>query len=266
MPASARTTDTGVGTGGPRPGLPRPGAALALPAVFLIVEGRDPDALMPLRLLRSRDLGTGMTVAFLFMATLGTLPYFLTVYFQGVHGYSALRTGFAFLVPMGGGLLGSLLGGRSATRFGVRSTLLVSLTVSAIGVVATGLGMSAGASYLDLVPGLVVFGLGQGVVYTTMFAAAATGVPGHEQGIASGMASTGRQIGGAMGLAVLVAIANSGTDGRTGEALRAAIAHGLRTAVFAAAVGAGVAVLVALNFRRAGREAEDPVAPRSVTP
>ncbi|MEU0939396.1 MFS transporter [Embleya sp. NPDC059267] len=248
---------------------PRPlaGAALGvvLLAVFLIAEGRNPDPLMPPRLLRGRNLGTGMAVTFLFMATLGTLPYFLTVYFQGVHGYGALRTGFAFLVPMGGGLVGSLLGGRSATRFGVRSTLLVSLTVSAVGVSATGLGISASASYPDLVPGLLIFGLGQGVAYTTMFAAAATGVPGHEQGVASGMASTGQQVGGAMGLAVLVAIANSGTDGKTGEALRVATAHGLRTAVFAAAAGAGVAVLVALNFRRVDRAPEDTAAAAGVT-
>ncbi|MET7301893.1 MFS transporter [Embleya sp. NPDC005575] len=165
---------------GPESGWTNPlagaGLGVALLTVFLLAEGRNPDALMPLRLLRSRNLGTGMTVTFLFMATLGTLPYFLTVYFQGVQGYGALRTGFAFLVPMGSGLLGSLLGGRLATRFGVRSTLLVSLTVSAVGVAATGPGISANASYLDLVPGLVVFGLGQGVVYTTMFAAAATGV------------------------------------------------------------------------------------------
>ncbi|MGW1991587.1 MFS transporter [Embleya sp. NPDC001921] len=106
---------------------------VGLLVVFVVAEGRDPDALMPPRLLRDRSLCTGMAVAFLFMATLGTLPYFLTVYFQGVHGYSALRTGFAYLVPMGGGLIGSLLGGRSATRLGVRSTLPASLAVSAVG-------------------------------------------------------------------------------------------------------------------------------------
>ncbi|WP_439679620.1 MFS transporter [Embleya sp. MST-111070] len=216
------------------------------------IERHTADPLMPPHLPRNRNLGTGMAVTFLFMATLGTLPYFLTVYFQGVHGYGALRTGFAFLIPLGGGFLGSLLGGRAATRFGVRSTLLVSLAASALGVAAIGLGISAYGTYLDLVPGLLVFGLGQGVVYTTMFAATATGVPAPEQGVASGMASTGQQIGGAMGLAVLVALANSGTGGgRSGEALRVATAHGLRVAVFGAAVGAGAAALVALNFRRA---------------
>ncbi|WP_331770805.1 MFS transporter (plasmid) [Embleya sp. NBC_00888] len=230
---------------------------VGLLVVFLVAEGRHPDALMPLRLLRDRSLGTGMAVTFLFMATLGTLPYFLTVYFQGVHGYSALRTGFAYLVPMGGGLIGSLLGGRLATRFGVRSTLPASLAVSAVGLVVVGLGISANGSYLDLAPGLLVFGIGQGVVYTTMFAAAATGVRPHEQGVASGMASTGQQVGGAMGLAVLVAVANSGTDGRTGEALRTATADGLRTAVFGAAAGAVLAVLVALNFRRVRGSAVD---------
>jgi hypothetical protein len=87
-----------------------------------------------------------------------------------------------------------------------------------------------------------------------MFGAAATGVAAEEQGIASGIASTGQQVGGAVGLAVLVAIANSGTEGLSGEALRVATTDGLRTAVLIAAAGVALMVLVALGFGRVAKE------------
>jgi hypothetical protein len=80
------------------------------------------------------------------------------------------------------------------------------------------------------------------------FIAAATGVSDRDQGIASGIASTGSGVGAAIGLAILVLVANSGTGGLTGEALRIATADGLRAAVLVVAVGIGLTVLVALNL------------------
>jgi len=107
---------------GPESGWDAPAVAgaavlgLALLAVFVAVEVRSPDPLLPLRLLRGRDLGTGVLVTFLFMATFGTLLYFLTIYFQTVRGYDPLRAGLAFLVPMAAIVTGSQLAGRLATR------------------------------------------------------------------------------------------------------------------------------------------------------
>ncbi|HEX4704668.1 MAG TPA: MFS transporter, partial [Pseudonocardiaceae bacterium] len=227
-------------------------AGLLLLLAFVLVEARSADPLMPLRLLRNRDLSTGMAVASVFMATFGTLLYFLTVYFQIVHGYNALRTGLAYVAPMAAGFVGSMLGGRLAARHGVRPTLIASLVVGALAVLALGLSMSPSASYLAVMPALVVLNLPQGVVFTTMFAASATGVDGAEQGVAGGMVSTGQQVGYAVGLAILVAVANAGIGrGLTGEALRVATANGLRTAVFVATAGIALTTLVALNFRRA---------------
>lgn len=120
-------------------------------AGFVVIESRSADPLMRLRLLANGNLRAGMLVTFLFMATFGTLLYFETVYFQVVHGYSALRTGLAFLVPMAAILIGSQTGGRMATRFGVRATLLVSLSVGALGTVLVALSLSAHGSYLALV-------------------------------------------------------------------------------------------------------------------
>ncbi|MEV4617010.1 MFS transporter [Kitasatospora sp. NPDC049258] len=240
---------------------------LALVAAFIAIEARSADPLMPLRLFRNPNLSTGVATTFLFMATFGTLLYFLTVYFQTVHGYTALETGNAFLIPMVAGFLGSMLGGKLATRFGIRPTLISSFVIGGAGTAAMGLTMSTDGSYLALLPGLVVLSVCQGVIFTTMFAASSTGVHPYEQGIASGIVSTGQQVGSAVGLAVLVAIANSGTEGLSGEALRTATNDGLRTAVFVATAGIALLVLVALNFKKApqgGSEAQ--AAPAEAAP
>ncbi|MER5433848.1 MFS transporter [Streptomyces sp. NPDC002588] len=219
-------------------------------ASFFAIEKRSADPLMPLRLFGNRNLSTGSAVTFFYMATFGTLLYFLTVYFQGVHGYSALETGLAFLVPMVAISIGAQTAGRLATRFGLRAIMIASLLVGLVGTVVVGLTLATDGSYVSLIPGMIVMGLGQGAGYTLMFGAATVGVDPMEQGIASGMASTTQQIGGAVGLAVLVAIANSGLGGLHGEALRSATTDGLRTAVFVAAAGIALTALVALGLQK----------------
>jgi EmrB/QacA subfamily drug resistance transporter len=223
---------------------------------FYVTEKRSSDPLMPLRLFRNRNLSTGVVVTCLYMASFGTLLYFLTVYFQTVHGYSALGTGMAFLVPMVAIAAGAQLGGRLATRFGLRTIMLASMAIGAVGALTLALSMSTSASYLALIPGLLILGLGQGAGWTVMFGAAGAGVAPQEQGIASGMASTTQQIGGAVGLAILVVIATVSDTGLTGEALRSATTDGLRSAVFAAVAGMIATFLVALNFTRQGGKAE----------
>ncbi|MFY1675613.1 MULTISPECIES: MFS transporter [unclassified Streptomyces] len=224
---------------------------------FVVVEQRSSDPLMPLRLLRNRNLSTGSAVTFLYMATFGTLLYFLTVYFQVVRGYSALETGLAFLVPMVAIAAGAQTAGRLATRYGIRAVMIASLVVGLVGTVIMGLTLATDTSYLALVPGMLVMGVGQGAGYTLMFGAATVGVDPMEQGIASGTASTTQQIGGAVGLAVLVAVANSGLEGLGGEALVAATTDGLRTAVFLAAVGIGLTVLVSLGLSKPEKKIVD---------
>ena len=216
---------------------------------FVLIEARSRDPLMPLRLLSNRNLSTAVAITLLFMATFGSVLYFLTLYFQEVHGYDALQTGVAFLLPTAFVVGGSALGGQLATRLGLRATLVGALALGALGALLLGLAMSENGSYAALVPGRILLSIGDGVVYTTMFIAASTGVAARDQGIASGVASTGTQIGAAAGLAILVLIANSQTDGQTGEALRIAVADGLRAAVLVISAGIAATILVALNLR-----------------
>jgi len=222
----------------------------AVLAVFVAIERRVDDPLLPLGLLRDRDLTTGSLITFLFMGTFGTLLYFLTVYFQSVHGYSAMHTGFAFLVPTVAIAIGSQAAGRLATRWGIRSIMICSLVAGGVGAAIVGATISVDASYLAMVPGLILLGIGQGAGYTLMFGAATRNIAPADQGIGSGIASTSQQIGGAMGLAVLVAVANSGVDGTVGDALRSATTDGLQTAIYLAVGGIALTALVALGLRK----------------
>ncbi|HEY2062727.1 MAG TPA: MFS transporter [Amycolatopsis sp.] len=219
-------------------------------AAFVTIESRSTDPLMPLRLLRNRSLTAGVLVTFIYMATFGTLPYFLTVLLQSVHGLTALQTGLAFLVPSVAIASGTQLGERLTTRLGTRFTLLTGFAIGAAGTAALACGFSADRGYLALVPGLVISGIGQGIVWTSMWIAAGTGVHATEQGVANGMASTTLNIGNAIGLAVLIAIANAGIEGTTGPARQAALADGGFTAVLIAAAGMVLGLLITLTLPR----------------
>ncbi|MER8991742.1 MFS transporter [Mesorhizobium sp. M0590] len=225
-------------------------ASAALAAFFLIaftvIEANSADPLMPLRLFYNRSLVAGMTITFLYMATFGALPYFLTVLLQNVHGFTALQTGLAFLVPSVAIATGTQAGERLATRFSTRSTLVGGMIVGAVGTALMVSGATADSSYLSLVPGLIVSGVGQGIVWTAMWIAAASGVAHDQQGVASGMASTTLNVGNAIGMAVLIAIANNQIGELSGNALKIAVADGIQVAFWLAAAGIVVSLLAAM--------------------
>ena len=225
-------------------------AAVALLSGFVAIEARSREPLMPLRLFANASLRSAMAVTFVFMGTLGALPYFLTLYFQSVHGYSALTTGVAFLGPTLSIAVGTVLGERLVTARGVRPTLTGGLLLAAVGLAALAAGMSSDGGYAVLLPGIALMGVGQGVSWTSMWIAAGSGVAPEEQGIASGMASTTQQVGAAVGLAILIAISTDGLDGLTGEPLRVATSDGLQTAVYVSAAGLLLGVIAALGLRR----------------
>jgi EmrB/QacA subfamily drug resistance transporter len=224
--------------------------AVLLLVLFAVIEARSSDPLMPFRLFGNRNLAVGVLVTFLYMATFGVLPYFLTVLMQSVHGYSALETGLGFLIPSLAIAAGTQLGERLASRIGTRTTLIIGFAVGATGTVALAFGFDAEAGYGMLVPGLIVSGVGQGVVWTAMWIAAATGTAAQEQGVANGIASTALNIGNAIGLAVFTVLADVGTEGKTGDALRGAMADGEFVVVLLTAAGMVVGLAVALVLKR----------------
>ncbi|BBH69994.1 MFS transporter [Actinoplanes sp. OR16] len=215
---------------------------LALIGLFLVIESRADEPLMPLALLGNRNLVTAMGVTFIFMGTFGSQYYFFTVYLQNVHGFGALATGLAFLPSALIGMLGTTVSEKLLGRLGARATILIGMLTGAAGMALLAVGMSADGGFAALLPGIIPLSLGQGIAWTAMFVAAGTGVAAHHQGIGSAMVSTTQQIGGAVGLAALVAVANAGTTAVSGPEL----VPGLQTAGWIAALvtvaGAGVAL------------------------
>jgi hypothetical protein len=159
-------------------------------------------------------------------------------------------------------VVGTRVGGRLLGRVGIARTLAAGMAVGAVGL-ALYLRLPAAGSLADLLPGMIVAGLGQGVAFTTMYVAAGTGVAAGDQGVAAAIASTAQQLGGSVGLAALVAllseraVALGGTGaGLTGQppgimtgALHAAFAAQAGIAV----LGAAVALLVIGGGRRPHR-------------
>ncbi|MFD8567754.1 MFS transporter [Streptomyces sp. NPDC059639] len=192
----------------------RAAGALTAGAVLLVallaVEARTRDPLIPLRLARGRSLATTMIVIAVFQGTLGGGYYILTSYLQPVRGYSSLEAGLSFL-PL---TLVCMLAAVKLTppllgRFGIRATLAASTVGTGIGIAAMVLGTTADGGFWTLLPGSVVWGLFGGVAFVTLFASAGSGVAPHEQGVASGLATSTKELGGALGLAVFVALATS---------------------------------------------------------
>jgi EmrB/QacA subfamily drug resistance transporter len=232
-------------------------------AAFLVIERRGADPLMPLRLFANRSLRGAALVILLFGLSLQGVPYLLTVFFQTVAELSPLQTGLAFLGPTLTITAGNVLSERLIARFGTRRTLVLGLLTGAAGsaVLAPGLSGTPAQSSGEVsvlattlvIAGIVVAGLGMGLIFPAMFNAVGTGVAPAEQGSASGIANTALQVGSGAGLAVLVAVANTGTGGLAGEALRVAVGGGLESAAYLAALIAVVGAVAAIRLPR-----EDP--------
>lgn len=184
-------------------------AAAALIAIFGLIEARTADPLVPLHVFRNRSLRLGTLITFMFMATFGASAYFITLALQKVRGWDALSTGLAYILPCALVLAGTLIGGKMSTAIGVRSTLAAGLVTGAAGTALFAAFLSSGSTFGQMTPGIVVFSLAQGVVWTAMFSAATARVENQLQGLASGLATSGQQMGAAVGLAVLVAVASA---------------------------------------------------------
>jgi MFS family permease len=222
-------------------------AAAILFGSFVLIQSRSRGPLMPLRLFLNRNLSIGTVVCFLFMATFGALAYFLTQFWQTVEGYSPLATGLAFILPSASVLVGTVLGGKAATAMGVRRSLVVALALGLAGTIALAIVAGQGVPYAVLAGPLLVLSIGQGMVFTLMFAAATTGVDAADQGIGSGIATQGQQIGGAVGLAALIAIA-AATGGGSSDDL-VAYTDGILVALWAIAIGIALTIPVALSLK-----------------
>lgn len=228
------------------------GLAAACLLAFTAIEFRSHDPLMPVRLFRNRSLVTGMVITFIYMGTFGALPYFLTVMFQSIMGYSALQTGLAFIIPSLAIFAGTQFGARLANSLSVRTVLLAGFITGIAGTLALVPAAFSGTSYVSVLPGLIISGTGQGIVWTAMWIASGSGVKHNEQGIASGMASTTLNVGNAVGIALLIALSGSGAENLQQETSASNLENALQLAFYLTAAGQVAGLLVSRLLPRRG--------------
>src|SRR5215213_3974929 len=227
-------------------------ASVALLAGFLGWEARSRDALMPLSIFRLRTL-VGANIAGLILGTvLFSMFLMLTLYMQQVLGYSPLRTGFAYLAVAGTAIFWSALAAQLVTRVGVKPVLITGMAFLTAGL-AYFTQVSVGGSYVtDLLPGFLVIAVGMGFSFVPISIAALAGVRESEAGLASGLINTSQQIGGALGIAALSAVATSTTTDAlaSGTARAVALVDGFTAAFIAGAIIAAVGIAAALTLIR----------------
>ncbi|MBO8203033.1 MFS transporter [Streptomyces smyrnaeus] len=227
--------------------VPLVGGVLAL-AAFVAVEARTAEPLVPLRLFRLRAVAAGNVVTFVAMTGAFAMWYFLSLYMQNVLGYSAVRAGLSFLPHTAGVIVGSKVAPRLMRRFGTRTMVAAGGVVTTAGFGWQGLVLAADGTFLGTIlgPG-VLMATGIGLLMTPLTDAATTGAAAREAGVVAGLVNTSRQIGGALGLAVLGAVAVAATAADGAEPGPGQLADGYAAAYLAAAaLTAASVVLVGL--------------------
>jgi EmrB/QacA subfamily drug resistance transporter len=227
------------------------GVAAGLLVGFVVVEKKVASPLVPLGLLRRRNLATSNVVGVLWAAAMFAWFFLSALYLQLVLGYTPLEVGLAFLpanLIMGGFSLG--LSAKIVMRFGIRRPLGAGLVLASAGLALFVRIPVHGSFVRDVLPSMILLGIGAGVAFNPVLLAAMSDVAPTESGLASGIVNTAFMMGGALGLAVLASVAGARTHdleaGGSGHlaaltgGYHAAFLVGAIFALAAAALGAGV--------------------------
>ncbi|MFY2845168.1 MFS transporter [Achromobacter ruhlandii] len=229
------------------------GAAALLMALFLAIEARVAEPLMPLALFRLRNVATANVVGVLWAAGMFAWFFVSALYMQLVLGYDAMQVGLAFLpanLIMAAFSLG--LSAKLVMRFGIRGPLATGLLLAALGLALFARAPVDGHFAADVLPGMLLLGLGAGIAFNPMLLAAMSDVEPSQSGLASGVVNTAFMMGGALGLAVLASLAAARTAALAGAGAApvAALAGGYRVTFLAGAVIAAVAAALAAALVR----------------
>jgi EmrB/QacA subfamily drug resistance transporter len=230
-------------------------ASAVLMAAFLWIESRSRSPLVPLGFFRRRTPTAANVIGLgLGTITFGTF-FLLSLYMQQVLGFSAIKTGVAYLAVALTAVVSSGVAQALVTRVGVKPILAVGM-----GLLAGGLAyftqVSVGGSYVaDLLPGFLLIGVGLGFAFVPVSIAALAGATGKDAGLASGLINTSQQIGGAIGLAVLATVSTTRTENllAKGTDQATALTSGFQIA-FWVGVGLAVASLIATLVALRGKD------------
>jgi EmrB/QacA subfamily drug resistance transporter len=239
-------------------------ASLALLAAFVVREARARNPLIPLRIFRSRNVSGANVIQALLVAGMFGLFFLGALYLERVLGYDPLEIGLAFLpATIVMGILSLRYSELLIMRFGARTLLFPGMVLIVIGLVLFSLAPVDGSYVRNVLPVMLLLGLGIGVSFPALMTLAMSGATQADAGLASGLVNTTAQVGGALGLAVLATLSATRSDNliEDGEATASALTSGYHLAFL---IGAGLvvaAIVVALVVLESKPQAEDEVAP-----
>lgn len=236
-------------------------AGLVLLIIFIINESRAKQPLMPLGIFRIRNVAGGNLAFIVISCTLFSMFFFLTLYVQDILNYSPVKTGLSFLpITFIIGIMSAVVA-KLVGRIGYKPPMVVGPIILAAGLYLLSHSLKVDGNYWDNVfPGLATCAVGMGLTFVSGTLAATSGVPKHFAGLASGILNTSQQVGGAIGLAILSAVAYSTikADTLANKLPAAAQVHGYRSGLN---VGVGLAIagaiVVALVVKNQKVDAKD---------
>jgi len=234
-------------------------AVIAL-ASFVVLERRRRDPMLPLQLFRNGTYtGANLVVLLVALAMFGVF-FFVSLYMQNILGYSAVQAGAAFLPMTILIILIAPIAGRTSDRAGSRGLMTAGMLLVALQLVLFSR-LTIDASFWNLLPALLIGGVGMALTMTPSAAAATRSVPVEKSGVGSAVLNSARQVGGTMGVAIMGAIVASKAGGeRTPEAFMDGFQTALRVAAGIALLGAVVAYVLVRPHEGAGQRAEHPAA------
>jgi EmrB/QacA subfamily drug resistance transporter len=227
----------------------------ALLGVFLAIEVKTLAPLVPLGLFRRRNVSTANVVGVLWAAAMFAWFFLSALYLQLVLGYRPLEVGLAFLpANLIMALLSLGLSAKLVLRFGIRAPLAAGLLLAAAGLALFARAPVDGAFVVDVLPSMILLGLGAGMALNPVLLAAMSDVDESDAGLASGIVNTSFMMGGALGLAILASLAASRTESLlgSGDDQLAALAGGYHAAFLVGAVFAAAAAALGALLLRAG--------------
>src|SRR6266511_1686531 len=239
------------------------GGAVAILDEILVIETRVSAPLMPLGVWRIRNVTSANVTGILLAGAMFAWFFLSALYLQRVLGYSPLDVGFAFLPgTLLWGASSLLLSDKLVIRYGIKVPLVGGLLLYVVALLLFARTPVDGSYFVDVLPGMLILGIGGGITFNPILLAAMSGVEPTEAGLASGVVNTSFMMGGALGLAILASVAASRTDSLTssGHGPLAALNGGYHVAFLIGAGFAVVAAAVAWSLIRAEAPAHVPEA------
>lgn len=232
-------------------------AGVLLLVALVLNEWRAPQPIMPLRLFASRERSGAYIARLLFLGAMMGFWFFTTQFMQIVLGYSPIEAGLAFLPTTIPNFIAAMMVARLSRKLGNGRLLALGLTAALIGMAWLSMVSTSSSYLLGVALPMVLIGIGQGAALSPLTVAGVAGVASKDAGAASGVVNVAHQLGGSLGLSILVVVFSRAATGLSG---REQMAHGVATSLMASSIMLLLALAVVLLWVMPKRAQLQPVA------